>query len=450
MAADTVERLAADFIEKYAKRRTRPNTQRQTEHVLRDIVLPAWRGRTVHDIRRRDVIALIDHVAEGRPVQANRTLAILSKFYKWMMARDVIVASPVVGVARPAKETARDRSLSDAEIKALWLACDAVGGPMAPCIKVLLLTGQRRSEVAGMRWDEVAGELWSLPPSRVKNNRPHSVPLSRQVLAIIEAVPRIGDHVFTINGATPLTGFSGFKREIDAVLALSQPFVWHDMRRTLPPACSGSASGPRRLSRCSTIEAALIAASSASIRPTRCTRLVATLCSAGPTTSTPSCAANRPARSSSCEGDLWQTNRKRKRQNYGRGWHSPMTSGAARKTIKRVRTGAATPIKWLLGPCGNMLKTTLPIRALVLARAPSRAPGQLRPRKTAEGAEGSSTTTAEAWEPGFGDAPCDDARGGLCDGRRLIHGPAPKHERKDRGRSSGSNRGTAGRVSILA
>ena len=251
VAADTVERLAADFIEKYAKRRTRPNTQRQTEHVLRDIVLPAWRGRTVHDIRRRDVIALIDHVAEGRPVQANRTLAILSKFYKWMMARDVIVASPVAGVARPAKETARDRSLSDAEITALWLACDAVGGPMAPCIKVLLLTGQRRSEVAGMRWDEVAGDLWSLPPSRVKNNRPHSVPLSRQVLAIIEAMPRIGDHVFTINGATPLTSFSGFKREIDAVMALSQPFVWHDLRRTC-------AAGMQRLGvRTETIEQVL-------------------------------------------------------------------------------------------------------------------------------------------------------------------------------------------------
>src|SRR5262249_32750813 len=126
VAADTVERLANDFIEKDAKRRARPDTPRKTRPVPRGIVLPPWRGRTVHDIRRRDVIALVEHVAEGRPVQANRTLAILSKFFKWMMGRDVIVASPVVGVARPAKETARDRSLSDVEIKALWLACDAV------------------------------------------------------------------------------------------------------------------------------------------------------------------------------------------------------------------------------------------------------------------------------------------------------------------------------------
>ena len=182
---------------------------------------------------------------------------------------------------------------------------------MAPCIKVLLLTGQRRSEVVGMRWDEVAGELWSLPPSRVKNNRPHSVPLSSQVLAIIEAMPRIGDHVFTINGATPLTSFSGFKREIDAVLALSQPFVWHDLRRTC-------AAGMQRLGvRTETIEQVLNHRSGSyrgiigvyQVDPMH--EAGATPCSAGPTTSTPSCAANRPARSSSCEGDLWQTNRKR-------------------------------------------------------------------------------------------------------------------------------------------
>ena len=94
VAADTVERLANDFIEKHAKRRTRPNTQRQTEHILRDIVLPAWRHRTVHDIKRRDVIALIEHVAEGRPIQANRALAVLSKFFNWLCQRDIVAASP--------------------------------------------------------------------------------------------------------------------------------------------------------------------------------------------------------------------------------------------------------------------------------------------------------------------------------------------------------------------
>jgi hypothetical protein len=103
VAADTVERLANDFIEKHAKRRTRPNTQRQTEHILRDIVLPAWRHRTVHDIKRRDVIALIEHVAEGRPIQANRTLAVLSKFFNWLCQRDIVAASPCAGVAQPAK-----------------------------------------------------------------------------------------------------------------------------------------------------------------------------------------------------------------------------------------------------------------------------------------------------------------------------------------------------------
>jgi integrase len=251
LAADTVKLHAQQFLERYARKRTRPNSWKQTEHILEDVVLPAWGGRTIHDIKRRDVIALVEHVAEGRPILANRTLAVLSKFFGWMMARDVIVASPVAGVARPVKETARDRSLSDIEIKALWLACDTVGGPMAACIRVMMLTGQRRSEVAGMRWDELTGDLWSLPPSRVKNNRPHSVPLSRQVLAVLEAVPRIGDHVFTLNGVRPLTNFSGFKQEIDAVMTPSQPFVWHDLRRSV-------AAGMQRLGvRTETIEQVL-------------------------------------------------------------------------------------------------------------------------------------------------------------------------------------------------
>ena len=251
-------------------------------------MLPAWRGRTVHDIKRRDVIALVEHVAEGRPILANRTQAILSKFFGWMMARDVIVASPVAGVARPAKETARDRSLSDAELKALWLACDVVGSPMAPCIKALLLTGQRRSEVVGMRWDELSGDLWSLPPHRTKNGRPHSVPLSRQVRAVLEAVPRIGDHVFTLNGVRPLTNFSGFKQEVDAVMTPSQPFVWHDLRRSV-------AAGMQRLGvRVEVIEQVLNHVSGsyrgvvAPIRSIRCTMPGATPCSGGPTTLRPS------------------------------------------------------------------------------------------------------------------------------------------------------------------
>src|SRR5262249_14725472 len=85
---DTVERWAEQFITQYAKRRTRWNSWRQTEHIFRDIVLPAWPGRTVHQIERRDIRELAENIAEDRPVQANRTVACLSKFFNWLCERD--------------------------------------------------------------------------------------------------------------------------------------------------------------------------------------------------------------------------------------------------------------------------------------------------------------------------------------------------------------------------
>jgi integrase len=240
-AADTVDHLSALFIERHAKKKTRHNSWRQTVHVFDDIVLPAWRGRVVHDIKRRDIIDLLERVAEDRPIMANRVLAALSKFFNWLCERDVIVASPCAGVARPSDERARDRILSDDEIRKLWLACDAIGGRVGPCVKLLLLTGQRRSEVAGMRRSEINGDVWSLAPERTKNKRRHDVPLSAQALAIIEAIPEITgkeDFIFTSSGTRRMGDFARAKAAIDAHMMPETPWVFHDLRRT---AASGMA-----------------------------------------------------------------------------------------------------------------------------------------------------------------------------------------------------------------
>jgi integrase len=239
-AADTVEQWAAHFIERHAKKKTRENSWRQAVHVFNDIVLPAWRGRIIHDIRRRDIIELIEAVAEDRPIMANRVHAHLSKFFNWLCERDVIAASPCAGVKRPSAENARDRILSDDEIKALWLACGDIGDPAGACIKVLLLTGQRRSEVAGMRRGEINGDVWTLAPERTKNKQRHDVPLAAQALAIIEGMPKIagGDYVFTTSGWAPLGRFDRIKHELDAHMKPQTPWVLHDVRRS---AASGMA-----------------------------------------------------------------------------------------------------------------------------------------------------------------------------------------------------------------
>jgi integrase len=233
LAAETVERWAAQFIELHARRKTRALTLAQYESVLRRLVLPAWRGRTVHDIKRRDVIDLLEQIALDRPIMANRTLGVLSKFFNWLCERDAIVASPCAGVRRPSEEHARDRVLAADEIRRLWIACDAIGDPAGACIKTLLLTGQRRSEVSGMRRSEISGDVWSLPGERTKNKKRHDVPLSAQVLAIIESMPVItgSDYVFTF-GRAPLGHFNRSKQLIDARMKPDAPWVLHDLRRT--------------------------------------------------------------------------------------------------------------------------------------------------------------------------------------------------------------------------
>jgi integrase len=200
--------------------------------------LPAWRGRTVHDIQRRDIRELVESVAKDRPVMANRALAHLSKFFNWLCEQDIIAASPCAGVKPPTAERARDRVLSDEELRLVWRAADKLGGTFSPLVKMLALTGQRRDEVARMRWEELDldARLWTLPPARTKNNQPHEVPLSKAALVVLQNVPRIASSPFVLTtngGGSPASGYSKNKRRLDALLPADMP-PWrlHDLRRS--------------------------------------------------------------------------------------------------------------------------------------------------------------------------------------------------------------------------
>jgi integrase len=226
---DTVDRLAVQFIEQYARRHTGKSYSRQTEGMFRRIILPAWTGRPVHDITRRDVIELLEMVAADRPIMANRTKAVLSKFFGWLAGRDVIPASPCVGVAQPSKERPRDRVLSDDESRRLWLACEALSDPAKAFIRLLILTGQRRGEIAGLRRDEVDGDSLALSAQRMKGRQAHVVPLSVQAAAIIASLPRGGPYVF---GKSPVDHFARVKHELDSHMGATPPWVLHDIRRS--------------------------------------------------------------------------------------------------------------------------------------------------------------------------------------------------------------------------
>jgi integrase len=228
-AADTVDNAVARFIELHAKRKTR--TWQVTERTFKRDVLPVWSGRSVHDIRKRDIIALIDGIAADRPIQANRIFAHVRKFFAWCIERDLLSATPCHGVKPPAPERQRDRVLSDSEVVKFWNATH--DDPAGPMLRTLLLTGQRRGEVSGMRWSEIAeaDQTWTLPSERTKNKQPHIVPLSAQAWSIINAMPRIVGSDFVFAGDR--LGYGRIKERLDARMPDVPPWVFHDTRRTV-------------------------------------------------------------------------------------------------------------------------------------------------------------------------------------------------------------------------
>src|SRR5262245_36466318 len=237
--ADSIYRIVEDFFERHVRRSNRPRTAQETERLLRQHVLPRWRGRMVHEITRRDVLDILDRVVDGgAPIAANRVFAAVRKFFNWCVARDIVAASPCAGVKPPSAEQSRDRVLTDDELRRVWAAAEKLGGTFGPLVKLLALTGQRRDEVARIKFEEINfdARLWTLPPARTKNNQPHEVPLSKAALAVLQRLPRNAESPFVLTtngGASPASGYSKNKRRLDALLPADMP-PWrlHDLRRT--------------------------------------------------------------------------------------------------------------------------------------------------------------------------------------------------------------------------
>jgi integrase len=227
---DTIERLAELYLEQHCRKKTREKSWRQAESIFHREVIPRWWGRPAAEITRKDVRELVRAIAVTRPILANRCLAHLSRFFRWLANEDYIAASPVVGIERPAKENVRDRALSDDEIRRFWAATDRLPAPIQSVYRVLLLSGARLQEVAAMQWCELdlAQKIWTLPAQRSKSKAAHILPLSPLAWQIIEAQPRVSDCVFGVKR----TGFSYYKLTLDAEMKIKVPWVNHDLRRT--------------------------------------------------------------------------------------------------------------------------------------------------------------------------------------------------------------------------
>jgi integrase len=204
---------------------------------LDKLILPTLGDTPVADLTRADIKELFLKKAETKPVAANRMLALINVILNYAIDEELIENNPATRIKKRT-ETPRDRYLSRAEIKTFWHGLDAAtfDPQIVRILKLCLVTGQRRAEVAHMRWSELdlAEAKWELPAERTKANRPHRVPLSPLAVELI-GEPGAGEHVFTNGGGRPfgLNAPSDAMTAARPVLGLADnPATPHDLRRT--------------------------------------------------------------------------------------------------------------------------------------------------------------------------------------------------------------------------
>jgi integrase len=239
---NTVNAILDDFVKRHA---SKLRSADQVVHALDTYVRPAIGNTSIYDVRRRDIVKMLDKVADDAgPVMADRTLAHLRKAFNWQAVRDDEFASPIVrGMARTKpKERARDRVLADDEIRDIWTALETADVPACypRFIKSLLLCAARRNEIADMNASEIDGNVWTIPAARYKGNHDHVIPLTAQARALIGDKPK-GFVFSTTGGDRPFSGFSKAKAELDKAIAKVRKaegrakmprWTLHDLRRT--------------------------------------------------------------------------------------------------------------------------------------------------------------------------------------------------------------------------
>jgi integrase len=229
----------ATMIEDYLaakKSSVRARTFAEVQRYLRGPYFKPLHGMPVDTITRRDVAAqLLVIIRESGAVSAANARGAVSALFAWALANGLAQSNPVIGTARPKTPPPRDRVLSDPELTAIWRAAD--DDNFGCIVKLLMLLGQRRTEVGGMAWSELdlGRGTWTIPALRSKNHRAHTLPLPPLAANIIASSPRLvgRDTLFGARADGGLTGWTRPKAALDARLGDSvRPWTLHDLRRS--------------------------------------------------------------------------------------------------------------------------------------------------------------------------------------------------------------------------
>lgn len=276
--------IVEDYLSRHVKGQRRAKA---VESEIRSEIIPVWKNKAVTEITRSDVVALVEAIADRpAPYHAHNVLGHIRTFFNWAIERgkygletspcDRLKPGRLIGKKKP-----RQRVLDETELLALWRASTRLGYPYGPLFRLLALTGQRKAEVGEARWQEFHSDLvrllcerkigapsidwskidkawkvWTVPPERFKSEASHTVPLTDDVLSILETLPHwsgkdSGDHLFsTTAGKLPVNGFSKAKERLDRHMlrtlkaiarkrgddpakTILPDFVLHDIRRTV-------------------------------------------------------------------------------------------------------------------------------------------------------------------------------------------------------------------------
>lgn len=246
------------FADRYIERHVKANSLRSLKDIEgtfdRDL-RPFFKGKSVRQITKQDCKDMRAKVADRSRSGANKAHKWLNAAIMWGIEHDGLDTSPMFGLKKPFKEERRSRVLAEWEIALLWSVLPALAWQFAMLMRILILTGQRLREVAGIRWEEIdlSRKEWIIPGSRTKNKLDHLVPIApvfERLLTTIEPDPkRRHGLLLTSNGRTPVSGFSKSKTETDELIAVAlrtekwcergvfRPWVRHDARRTLSTMC---------------------------------------------------------------------------------------------------------------------------------------------------------------------------------------------------------------------
>ena len=204
----------------------------EVTRIVEKELLPVWRHRSITDIRQHDILVLADTIADrGAVVMARRVLAYVHRLFRWAKGRGIIESNPAADLPKPGREIARDRVLTDDELAAVWKNAEALGWPYGDAIRLLILTGARRSEISDLQWPEVDGSTIKLTGARTKNGEPHKIPLSNPAKLVFSQIPRIAGSEFVFG--KPLSGGAWSQAKLKFATAGIPHWRIHDLRRTV-------------------------------------------------------------------------------------------------------------------------------------------------------------------------------------------------------------------------